>query len=126
MEEEKKFSVLDRIKSFKYAFNGLRLFFANDHNGRVHLFAAIAAIALSFYLKLSNLEWIAILSVIAAVMVAEIINSAIEKLADVIYPDYHPKIKVVKDLAAAAVLIAAFLAIAVGAIVFIPKLLLRL
>ncbi len=94
----------------------------NDHNGRVHLFATIVAIGLSFYLKISGYEWIAILSVISAVFVAEIFNSAIEKLADVVSLDYHPKIKVVKDLAAAAVLIAAFLAVAVGAIVFIPKL----
>lgn len=119
-----QFSIIDRIKSFKYAFNGLKIFFLNDHNGRVHLFAAIMAVGLSFYLKISALEWIAILSVISAVFVAEIINSSIEKLADVVSPDYHPKIKVVKDLAAAAVLVAAILAVAVGAIVFIPKLVL--
>lgn len=117
-----KFSIIDRIKSFKYAFHGLKLFFILDHNGRVHLFAAIVAIALSFYLKLSALEWIAILGVISAVIVAEILNSAIEKLADMVSPDFHPKIKIVKDLAAAAVLVAAFLALAVGAIIFIPKL----
>lgn len=93
-----------------------------EHNGRVHLFATIVAIALSFYLKISGLEWIAILSVISAVFVAEILNSAIEKLADLVSPDYHPKIKIVKDLAAAAVLVSAFLAIAVGFIVFVPKL----
>ena len=121
-KESQKFSIVDRLKSFKYAFNGLKLFFINDHNGRVHLFAAIVAVGLSFYLKLSPLEWIAILAVISAVIVAEIINSAIEKLADVISPDYHPKIKIVKDLAAAAVLVAAFLALAVGTIIFIPKL----
>jgi diacylglycerol kinase (ATP) len=117
-----KFSIIDRIKSFKYAFNGLKLFFIYDHNGRIHLFAGMVAIGLSFYLKISGLEWIAILSVISAVFVAEILNSALEKLADVVSPDYHPKIKVVKDLAAAAVLVAAFLAVAVGFIVFIPKL----
>lgn len=117
-----KFSIIDRIKSFKYAFNGLKLFFVNDHNGRIHLLAAIVAIGLSFYLKISGSEWIAILSVISAVFVAEILNSAIEKLADVVSLDYHPKIKVVKDLAAAAVLVAAFLAVAVGLIVFVPKL----
>ncbi len=117
-----KFSVINRLKSFKYAFDGLKLFFVNDHNGRVHLFAAAVAIALSFYLKLSALEWIAILAVISAVIVAEIFNSSIEKLADVVSPDFHPKIKIVKDLAAAAVLVAAFLALAVGVIIFIPKL----
>ncbi|KQM76866.1 diacylglycerol kinase [Pedobacter sp. Leaf216] len=117
-----KFSIIERVRSFKYAFNGLRLFFVNEHNGRIHLVSAIVAVALSFYLKISGLEWIAILSVIVAVFMAEIINTSIEKLADVVSPDYHPKIKLVKDLAAAAVLVAAFLAVAVGCIIFVPKL----
>jgi len=118
-----KFSIINRLKSFKYAFQGLRLFFFNDHNGRVHFFASVIAIGLSFYLKLSALEWISILGVISAVIVAEILNAAIEKLADVVSPGFHPKIKIVKDLAAAAVLVAAGLALVVGAIIFIPKLL---
>lgn len=122
MQENRKFSVIDRIKSFKYAFNGLRLFFINDHNGRIHLFAALIAIGLSFYLQLSASEWIAILAVIISVIVAEIINASIEKLADFVSPEYHPKIKVVKDLAAAAVLMAALLAVVVGLIIFLPKL----
>jgi len=121
-EENSRFSIIDRIKSFKYAFNGLKLFFLNEHNGRIHLVAAIVAVALAIYLKLSDLEWVAILSVIAAVFVAEILNTSIEKLADVISPSHHPKIKIIKDLAAAAVLVAAFLALAVGGIIFIPKL----
>ncbi|SFA58845.1 diacylglycerol kinase (ATP) [Pedobacter suwonensis] len=118
-----KFSIINRLKSFKYAFQGLKLFFVNDHNGRIHLFAAVIAIGLSFYLKLSALEWISILGGISAVIVAEILNAAIEKLADVVSPGFHPKIKIVKDLAAAAVLVAACLALVVGAIIFIPKLL---
>jgi len=123
MEENQKFSLVDRLKSFKYAFNGLKLFLLNDHNGRIHVVAAIIAIALSWWLGISRLEWVAILSVIAIVLAAEIINSSIEKLADVVSPSYHPQIKIVKDLAAAAVLIAAFLALAVGAIVFLPPIL---
>ena len=122
MEENKKFSVLARLKSFKHAFNGLGFFLRNDHNGRVHIFAATCAMILSWYLGLSGLEWIAILSVIVAVLVAEIINASIEKLADVVSAAYHPKIKIVKDLAAAAVLLMAFLALAVAGIIFIPKL----
>ncbi|KQR71241.1 diacylglycerol kinase family protein [Pedobacter sp. Leaf176] len=122
MEESKKFSIRGRMNSFKYAFSGLRLFFITEHNARIHILAAVLAIGLSFYLHLSSTEWIAILTVIAAVFVAEIINSSIEKLADVVSPQTHPQIKVVKDMAAAAVLITAFLALAVGGIVFLPKL----
>jgi diacylglycerol kinase (ATP) len=122
MEERKKFSIIARLNSFKYAFNGLKLFFQYDHNGRLHLFAALIAILFSWLLHISKLEWIAILMVITVVMVTEIINAAIEKLADVVSPEYHPKIKIVKDLAAGAVLMTAFLALAVGAMIFIPKL----
>ncbi|KLT67357.1 diacylglycerol kinase family protein [Pedobacter sp. BMA] len=120
--KNQNFSVTDRIKSFKYAFGGLWCFIKNDHNGRVHLFAALLSIALSWYLHISALEWIAILLVIILVIAAEIFNSSIEKLSDVVSPAYHPKIKVVKDLAAAGVLLMAFLAIVVGTIVFLPKL----
>ena len=122
MKDNKRFSIIDRYKSFNYAFNGLRLFIAREHNGRIHLCAAILAILLSWYLHLSAIEWVAILGVITMVLVTEILNSAIEKLADVISPGYDPKIKMVKDLAAAAVLVTAFFALAVGGIVFIPKL----
>ncbi|WP_316798211.1 diacylglycerol kinase family protein [Pedobacter frigidisoli] len=120
--KNQKFSIADRIKSFKYAFAGFWYFVKNDHNGRVHLFAAAVSIGLSWYLHISALEWIAILLVITLVIAAEIFNSSIERLADVVYAEHHPKIKVVKDLAAAAVLLMAFLAIIVGAIIFVPKL----
>ncbi|RYD80235.1 MAG: diacylglycerol kinase family protein [Sphingobacteriales bacterium] len=122
MQENRKFSIIDRIKSFKYAFDGLRLFFVTEHNAKIHLVAAIFAVALAFYLQISAFEWIAVLGVISAVFVAELINSAIEKLADVVSPEIHSKIKIVKDLAAAAVLISACLALIVGGIVFLPKL----
>ncbi|MFC3563109.1 diacylglycerol kinase family protein [Pedobacter jamesrossensis] len=120
--EGKKFSILDRIKSFKYAFEGLKFFFVNEHNGRVHFGAAFFAIGLSFYLKISNLEWIAIISVIAVVFTAEIFNSAIEKLADAVTLEINPQIKIIKDLAAGAVLVTAVLAALVGGIIFLPKL----
>lgn len=123
MEKSQKFSVVDRLKSFKYAFNGLRLFFINDHNGRVHFSAAIIAIGLSWFLHVSALEWVTILLIIGAVIVTEMINASIEKLADIVSPEYHPKIKIVKDVAAGAVLVTAFLAVIIGGIIFIPKLL---
>ncbi|MFC4210364.1 diacylglycerol kinase [Pedobacter lithocola] len=120
--EKDKFTIAARIKSFKYAFNGLWKFFKFEHNARIHLVAAAIAILLSFYLEISATEWVAILSVICAVFVAEIFNSSIEKLADVVSPEINPQIKTVKDMAAAAVLITACLAILIGGIIFLPKL----
>ncbi|UKT65183.1 diacylglycerol kinase family protein [Pedobacter mucosus] len=122
MQGNKKFLIRDRIKSFKYAFNGLRIFFSEEHNARIHVAAAILALGLAFYLELASFEWIAILMAIALVFIAEIFNTSVEKLADVVSPTLHPKIKIVKDLAAAAVLITAFLAVLIAGIIFLPKL----
>lgn len=120
--ERKKFSILARLKSFNYAFNGLKIFFLNEHNGRIHLVATLAAIFLAVWLKISTLEWIMICMVIGFVFVAEILNTAIEKLADVVTKETNEKIKIVKDVAAAAVLISALTALLVGLIIFLPKL----
>ncbi|WP_421943434.1 diacylglycerol kinase family protein [Pedobacter sp.] len=119
---DKKFSLKDRIKSFGYAFNGLKLFFYTEHNARIHLLAAILALGFSFWLKISPSEWIAIIGVIFLVFIAEIFNSSIEKLADVVSPEINPKIKIVKDLAAGAVLLTALFAVIVGVIIFYPRL----
>ncbi|WP_443939237.1 diacylglycerol kinase family protein [Pedobacter sp. MW01-1-1] len=118
---KKNFSVRDRIKSFKYAFNGLFCFFRQEHNARIHAVAAVGTILLSWYVGLSRMEWVAIFLAISLVIITEILNTAIEKLADAFTEEFHPKIKVVKDLAAGAVLFAAFFALAVACMVFIPK-----
>lgn len=116
-----KFSLKQRIKSFSYAFNGLRLLILHEHNARIHAVAAIGAIAMGWYYQIAVYEWIAIIFAIALVVAFEIVNSAIEKLADVVSPHYQPGIKKVKDLAAAAVLVAAIAAFVIGLIIFIPK-----
>ena len=81
----------------------------------------IIAIILGIVLKISNIEWIAIIMVIGLVFSIEIINSAIENLADFVSPNYNEIIKKVKDLSAAAVLISALVSLIIGIIIFIPK-----
>lgn len=115
------FSLKQRIKSFTYAFNGLRLLILLEHNARIHAVATICVISMGWVYKISVNEWIAIILAIALVVAFEITNSAIEKLADVVSPNYHPAIKNVKDLAAAAVLVSAMAAFIIGLIIFIPK-----
>jgi diacylglycerol kinase len=121
--KHEKFSLRKRFKSFGYAFNGLKVLFKEEHNARIHLVAAFCVILLGWFLKLSDLEWVAISLVIGAVFAAELFNSAIENLADHLAPERHANIKKVKDLAAAAVLVCAIMAVAVGCLVFLPKLL---
>ncbi|TDG35699.1 diacylglycerol kinase family protein [Pedobacter changchengzhani] len=118
----KKFSILDRIRSFRFAINGLKIFFLTEHNGRIHLVAALLAIFLGIFLKISNVEWVIVCLIIGAVFVAEILNTAIEKLADLVTEEINPKIKIVKDIAAGAVLVIAIVALIVGLLVFLPKL----
>lgn len=119
--ENKRFSFSERLVSFKFAFNGLKQFFRFDHNGRIHVFCAIIAICFSFWLNISAMEWVAICIAIFMVLVTEIFNTAIEKLADLVIKEIHPEIKIIKDLAAGAVLLTAILALIIGAVVFLPK-----
>lgn len=119
--KQEKFSVAKRIKSFTYAFNGLRVLFREEHNARIHLFAAVCVIVAGILLKLSPMEWAAVVFAIGLVFGGEIFNSAIEDLADVVCPERDERIKKVKDLSAAAVLVAAITALVIGLLVFIPK-----
>ncbi len=115
------FSIKKRLESFKYAFNGLKILILEEHNARIHILATILVIISGFLFEISTLEWLAIIFAIGFVVACEIINSAIENLADFISPNKNEIIKKVKDLSAAAVLISALTAIVVGIIVFLPK-----
>ena len=116
-----KFSISKRLKSFKYAFNGLRILLTEEHNSRVHFIVAICTIIAAFYFNIIVEEWIALIFAIGFVITVEIINSSIENICDFISPEKHDLIKKVKDLAAAAVLISVITAVIIGLIVFIPK-----
>ena len=119
----KKFSLTDRIKSFRYAFNGLRVLFWEEHNARVHLVITVIVLVLGAVFSISPLEWITVVFAIGFVFVTEILNTAIEDIADFISPQRDERIKRIKDLGAAAVVIAAATAVVVGVIIFLPKIL---
>jgi diacylglycerol kinase len=121
--QKEKFSIKKRLLSFTYAFNGLKILILEEHNARIHVVATIIALALGFILKISTFEWIAIIFAIGLVMAFEILNSAIENLANFVSSEKHEMIKKVKDLSAAAVLIAAITAFIIGIIIFLPKIL---
>jgi diacylglycerol kinase (ATP) len=121
MQDDQKFSVRGRIKSFYYAGAGLKQFFRQEHNARIHLAAAVVVAILAWWLKVSHMEAVALVVVIGLVWVTEILNTCLEKAMDFITRDYHPEIKIIKDLAAGAVLIATITAVSVGLFIFIPK-----
>lgn len=115
------FTFRKRARSFKYAFNGIRLLITREHNAWIHCFAAVCVVIAGVILGLSSLEWVAVTIVIGTVLAAEAVNSAIEALADWVSPDYNEAIKRTKDLAAGAVLLLAIAAAIVGLIIFVPK-----
>lgn len=121
MKKQEKFSIVERLKSFTYAFNGLKVLFQEEYNARIHLFATVCVIIAGALFKLSVLEWVAVAFAIGLVFSGEIFNSAIEDLSDVVCPERDDRIKKVKDLAAAAVLVNAITAAVIGLLVFIPK-----
>lgn len=109
------------FKSFGFAINGIRQCFITEQNFRIHTVAAIVAIILAFVFNVSGFEWIAILFCIAFVISMEMLNTAIEKLCDVVHKEMHPLIKKVKDISAAAVLVSAIFSAIAGLIIFLPK-----
>lgn len=122
-ESKKPFSIKNRLKSFKYAFNGLRVLFKDEHNARIHLFVTIIVFLLGLWLDISGVEWLVILLLIAIVFSLEIINSSIERICDYLSPKIDDRIKKIKDLSSAAVLVSAIISVVCGLIIFVPKLL---
>ena len=110
-----------RIKSFIYAFKGIATLFTSQPNARIHGIVLTLVVVAGFYFKVERTEWLAIALVSALVLSAEAMNTAIEFVVDLVSPDYHPLAEKAKDVAAAAVLLAAFGAIIVGLIIFLPK-----
>jgi diacylglycerol kinase (ATP) len=117
------FTIVARIKSISYALAGIATMLRTQHNAWVHLAATVAVVLLAFWFAITTVEWLALILAIVAVWSAEALNTALELLCDVASPEFHPLVKQAKDVAAAAVLIAAVGAIAVGLLIFGPRLL---
>ena len=120
--KSQEFSVRARIKSFRFAIDGIAAFFQREHNAWLHFMATVAVLTLCALVKVTKTELLALIFAIGFVWVAEMFNTCIERMMDFVSVQQHPEIKFIKDLAAGAVFTAALTALAVGAIVFIPKL----
>jgi len=114
--------IKNRILSFKYAFWGIETLFRETPNAVIQLVAAIAAILSGLFFHITNAEWLILILSIGGVLTMETINSALENLSDYASKkEMHPTIRKVKDLSAAAVLIMAIAALAIGLIIFLPR-----
>lgn len=122
-EEKKAWREVKYSEKFKNAFRGLYVISRTTRHLFIHIVSALIVIVFGFYLRVSGLEWIALTFAIGFVFVTEALNTAIEIDIDLTSPEYHPFARDTKDVAAAAVLLSALVAIIVGLIIFLPKLL---
>lgn len=109
------------INSFKYPISGIRYAYRNEQNLAFDIGIALLVIICGFLFKLSGSEWATIILTIGLVISCELTNTAIEAVVDLVTEEYHPLAKVAKDTAAAAVFVFAVIAVIVGLIIFLPK-----
>lgn len=109
------------VKSFGYAFSGLGYAFKSQFNFKVHVLILILVGIAGCWFKLSAGEWLWVAVAAGIVLITELLNTAIEVLVDLVSPAIHPKAKIIKDVAAAAVLVAAVTALVIGLLIFVPK-----
>ena len=110
-----------RLRSMKFALKGMWLLMTTEDSIKAQLFFAVIAVFLGFYFDISNTEWMLQSLAIGLVLVAEALNTAIEKVADFVHPDYHKKIGFIKDIAAGAPSFAALTSLVIAALIYIPK-----
>lgn len=106
---------------FAYAWNGLVELIKSEKNFKIHFIVTIIILILSLILKLTAIEWTIILLTIGSVLIAETFNTVIERIIDYVKPDIHPIAKHIKDISAGGVLIAAFISVIIGIIIYLPK-----
>ena len=115
-----KYYLKKQLRSFGYAWKGIQSCVGKEQNLSFHLIAAMAVIIAGIVLGITRTEWIMVVMCIGTVIAAELFNTAIEKLVDLVSPERHPVAGQVKDIAAGAVLICAVAAAIIGLIIFIP------
>jgi diacylglycerol kinase (ATP) len=114
--------LIGRSKSLIYAFKGVFKLITTEHSIMVQVFIGIFMTFAGFYFSISKTDWMFQIFAIGLVLGVEGMNTAVEKLADFVHPDHHHKIGFVKDIAAGAVMFAAFAGIAIGIFIYYPYL----
>jgi diacylglycerol kinase (ATP) len=121
-KQEPIFSLAARVRSIRYALDGLRVLLQSQHNARIHTAATIAVVIAALVVRVSPLEWTLLVLAIGMVWAMEALNTAIELLADEISLEQRPRIGQAKDVAAFGVLASAIAAVLIGLFIFLPRL----
>lgn len=111
-----------RLKSFSYALTGIGSFIRREPNAWVHCTAIVFVTVAGLAFGITRTEWMTVIGCFASVLAAEAFNTAIERLVNLVSPEYHPIAGDVKDIAAGAVLICAIGAALIGILIFFPYL----
>ena len=109
------------LQAVMHALNGWKQSLRSEKNIRIQLVAMLLVVSGGLYWHISFTEWYVVILTITAVLGAEMMNTAIEKLCNVVSPDFHPGIKIVKDIAAGAVMLICTGGLITGSLIFIPK-----
>ena len=112
---------LNRIKAIKYAAKGFWILITSEHSIIAQVSIAIIMAVIGFLIQISATEWLFQIMAFGFILVAESLNTAIEKMADFIHPEYHKQIGRIKDISAGAVFFAAIIAVIIGLIIYVPK-----
>lgn len=120
MGVESKHSI---FKSFQFAFDGFRTAFTKGRNFRTQISLFLITIIFGVVFRIETAEWLDIFLIAGIVLILELVNTSLESIVDIVSPEVHPKAKIAKDVAAAAVLIASFISVLIAAFIFLPKIL---
>ncbi len=126
MQSRRPFSFRKRLKSFSYAYEGLKVLLQTQHNARIHVGLAIFALCLCFWLEVGKIELCLILFAIVLVWMAEAFNTVFEILTTMVSPTHSIKAKRAKDVAAGVVLVTSVGALIIGLTILGPPLMVRL
>lgn len=110
------------IRSFYYAISGIIVAVKAERNLKIHLTLSGVVIIFGFSLSITLMEWLVVLIMVGGMLAAEMMNSAIERVVDLVTEDYHPLAKQAKDIAAGAVLFFAITSVLIGVLIFGPRL----
>jgi diacylglycerol kinase (ATP) len=121
MKNLKDSFIRGRMRSLKFAFKGAWLLLTTEDSIKAQMFMAIIVTVMGFYFDIANIEWMLQFLAIGMVLVAEALNTAIEKIADFVHPDFHVKIGFIKDIAAGAPTFAGIISLIIAGFIYIPK-----
>ena len=121
MKNAKDSFIRGRLRSLKFAFKGAWLLLTTEDSIKTQVFMAVIVTIMGFCFDISNIEWMLQFLAIGMVLVAEALNTAVEKIADFVHPDFHAKIGFIKDIAAGAPTFAGIISLILAGFIYIPK-----